>query len=122
LASFWAQRAFGGWCPFCGSFLCSVGAPVPAFSNRCYGCKRFLLACFLLFDRAAGFLPFSNRDGKGKRKIIDLASLSCFRGCFSGSTAPQAFPRPDRRMLQPARTGGVKAGRISAATAGLAFT
>jgi hypothetical protein len=67
-------------------------------------------------------LPFSNRDGNDKCKIIDLALLSCFRGHFSGSTAPQAFPRPDRRMLTPARTGRVKAGRVSAATAGSAFT
>src|SRR5215510_4607302 len=35
---------------------------------------------------------------------------------FSSSTAPQAFPRPDRRMLPPARAGCVKAGRFSAAT------
>src|SRR5262245_985240 len=35
---------------------------------------------------------------------------------FSSSTAPQAFPRPDRRMLAPARAGCVKAGRFSAAT------
>jgi hypothetical protein len=72
--------------------------------------------------RLNGVSPSSNRDGKGKRKIIDLASLSYFRDYFSGSTAPQAFPRPDRRMLTPARTGRVKAGRVSAATAGSAFT
>jgi hypothetical protein len=35
---------------------------------------------------------------------------------FSSSTAPQAFPRPDRSMLAPARAGCVKAGRFSAAT------
>jgi len=35
---------------------------------------------------------------------------------FPCSTAPQAFPRPDRRMLRPARAGRVKAGRSSAAT------
>jgi len=35
---------------------------------------------------------------------------------FSCSTAPQAFPRPDRKMLPPARAGCVKAGRFSAAT------
>src|SRR5262244_3571964 len=29
---------------------------------------------------------------------------------FSSSTAPQAFPRPDRQVLTPARAGAVKAG------------
>jgi hypothetical protein len=29
--------------------------------------------------RAASILPFSNRDGKSKRKTIDLASLSSFQ-------------------------------------------
>src|SRR5215831_11188274 len=29
---------------------------------------------------------------------------------FSSSTAPQAFPRPDRQVLTPARVGAVKAG------------
>jgi len=33
-------------------------------------------------------------------------------GRFSGSTAPQAFSRPDRKMLTPARAGAVKAGRF----------
>jgi hypothetical protein len=42
--------------------------------------------------------------------------LSFFLVPFSSSTAPQAFPRPDRRMLPPARAGCVKAGRFSAAT------
>jgi hypothetical protein len=28
---------------------------------------------------AEPILPFSNRDGKGKRKVIDLASLSSFQ-------------------------------------------
>ena len=37
---------------------------------------------------------------------------SFLRSHFSGSTAPQAFPRPDRRMLTPARAGRVKAGRF----------
>src|SRR5204862_3558873 len=32
---------------------------------------------------------------------------------FSGLTAPQAFPRLDRRMLTPTRAGHVKAGRSS---------
>ena len=32
-------------------------------------------------------------------------------GHFPSSTAPQAFPRPDRRMSTPARAGRVKAGR-----------
>ena len=42
---------------------------------------------------------------------------------FSSSTAPQAFPRPDRRMLPPARGGCVKAGRFSAGhRQGSAFT
>lgn len=35
---------------------------------------------------------------------------------FPGSTAPQAFPHPDRRMPTPARAGCVKAGRTFAAT------
>ena len=39
-----------------------------------------------------------------------------FAAHFPCSTAPQAFPRPDRRMLTPARAGRVKAGRSSAAT------
>jgi len=34
-------------------------------------------------------------------------------GHFSGLTAPQAFPRLDRRMLTPTRAGHVKAGRSS---------
>ena len=39
--------------------------------------------------------------------------LSCFfAGHFSGSTAPQAFPRPDRRIETPTRAGRVKAGRF----------
>ena len=42
--------------------------------------------------------------------------FSFFLPPFSSSTAPQAFPRPDRRMLPPARAGCVKAGRFSAAT------
>ena len=37
-------------------------------------------------------------------------------GHFPCSTAPQAFPRPDRSMIPPARAGCVKAGRSSAAT------
>ena len=47
-----------------------------------------------------------------------LVCLHCFadRGHFSSSTAPQAFPRPDRRMPMPARAGRVKAGRLLAAT------
>jgi hypothetical protein len=42
---------------------------------------------------------------------------------FSSSTAPQAFPRPDRRMLPPARAGCVKAGPLfSGPPSGSAFT
>jgi hypothetical protein len=40
---------------------------------------------------------------------------------FSGSTAPQAFSRPDRRMLTPARVGRVKVAASSAVTEGLAL-
>ena len=40
---------------------------------------------------------------------------------FPCSAAPQAFPRPDRRMLTPARAGRVKAGRTFAATESLAL-
>jgi hypothetical protein len=58
---------------------------------------------------------FSNCDGKRKLKVIDLARSSPSCPAFSSSTAPQAFPRPDRRMLKPARTGRVKAGGRSAA-------
>ena len=38
--------------------------------------------------------------------------FSFFLPPFSSSTAPQAFPRPDRRMLPPARAGCVKAGPL----------
>ena len=38
--------------------------------------------------------------------------FSFFLTPFSSSTAPQAFPRPDRRMLPPARAGCVKAGPL----------
>ena|SRR5581483_595681 len=34
-------------------------------------------------------------------------------GHFSCSTAPQAFPRPDRGMLTPSRAVAVKVGRLS---------
>jgi len=79
--------------------------------------------CFLgpSFGSAENIFSFSNRDGKGKCKVIDLASLSSFHAIFSGLTAPQAFPRLDRRMQTPTRAGHVKAGRF-AATEGLAFT
>ena len=45
---------------------------------------------------------------------------SCFR--FFGSTAPQAFFRPDRSFPTPTRTGRVKAGSSFAAPEGLALT
>src|SRR6516165_1763664 len=35
---------------------------------------------------------------------------------FPTSTAPQAFPRPDRGKARPARADAVKTGRFSAAT------
>lgn len=43
------------------------------------------------------------------------APVSCFRAFF-GSTAPQAFFRPDRRFYPPPCAGAVKAGRRSAIT------
>ena len=58
--------------------------------------------------------PFSNRSDKRKRKMaIGHTTSPCFfAGHFSGSTAPQAFPRPDRRIETPTRAGRVKAGRF----------
>jgi len=41
---------------------------------------------------------------------------------FPSSTAPQAFPRPDRRMPTPPRAAPVKTGRSSAAAVGLVLT
>ena len=59
------------------------------------------------------------------RSLIAGADASAFLGSrapfpssghFFCSTAPQAFFRPDRKSLTPARAGHVKAGRSSAAT------
>jgi len=51
-----------------------------------------------------------------------MQALSELLGHFFCSTAPQAFFRPDRKLLTPARAGHVKAGRFSAASEGSAFT
>jgi len=55
------------------SFFCSaLKSPILSFSNRGKERKPFSrfssLFFILLFDRATGILPFSNRDGKGKCK------------------------------------------------------
>jgi hypothetical protein len=65
-----------------------------------------------------GILRFGPRceHSSALSSLRGMASKSFFCAHFSGSTAPQAFPRPDRRMLTPARAGRVKAGRSSAAT------
>src|SRR5262245_66560873 len=47
-----------------------------------------------------------------KCRLAQNLDTPSFESHFSGSTAPQAFPRPDRRMLTPARAGRVKAGRF----------
>jgi hypothetical protein len=41
--------------------------------------KEVVVQAFLWFDRAAGLPSLSNRDGKGKRKVLDLTSLSSFQ-------------------------------------------
>jgi transposase-like protein len=48
---------------------------------------------------------------RGLRK--GAIAQTSFSDHFPSSTAPQAFPRPDRGVLTPARAGRVKAGRSS---------
>jgi hypothetical protein len=75
-------------------------------------CTRPRAECQITLDPRA---PFSNRSAECKREGADWAQnldTHSFESHFSGSTAPQAFPRPDRRMLTPARAGHVKAGRF----------
>ena len=55
-------------------------------------------------------------------RFLSSTSLFFVSGHFFGSTAPQAFFRPNRNSQTSARAGHVKAGRSSAATEGLAFT
>jgi hypothetical protein len=61
---------------------------------------------------------FSNRHAAIKPFLVHFF----LPGHFFCSTAPQAFFRPNHKSMQLARTGHVKAGRSSAATAGSAFT
>jgi hypothetical protein len=40
--------------------------------------------------------PFSNRDAKGKHKVIAQGTISFLSSHFPSSTCAEAFPRPDR--------------------------
>jgi hypothetical protein len=57
--------------------------------------------------------PFSNHPLRRKHFLACLSSLLLAGGAFFGSTAPQAFFRPNHIPQRPARTGHVKAGRPS---------
>jgi hypothetical protein len=51
-------------------------------------------------------------NASGKMAIRHTTSLLLLCSHFSGSTALQAFPRPDRRIETPTRAGRVKASRF----------
>lgn len=64
----------------------------------------------ILDNRSRSLIAATNASEKWR---LGTRPLSCFfAGHFSGSIAPQAFPRPDRRIETPTRAGRVKAGRF----------
>ena len=57
---------------------------------------------------------FFTSPGKPRSFVHARSFVHVSPGHFSSSTAPQAFPRPDRGTLTPARAEAVKDGRVSA--------
>ena len=69
----------------------------------------------------AAILAFSNRDGKGKRKVIDLASLSSFQ-VFLWFDRAAGFPSPRPQDANADARRSCQGWPLFAATEGLAFT
>jgi hypothetical protein len=76
----------------------------------------FLFLSFL--ERHSSVRPRAPRERSSALQSLPAmaSAIFPFAAHIPCSTAPQAFPRPDRRMLTPARAGRVKAGRSSAVT------
>jgi hypothetical protein len=66
-------------------------------------------------------LPFSNRDGKGKRKVMALASLSSFQ-VFLWFDRAAGFPSPRPQDANADARRSCQGWPLFAATEGLAFT
>ena len=80
-------------------------------------------SCFLgpSFGSAESIFSFSNRDGKGKRKVIDLASLSSFQ-VFLWFDRAAGFPSPRPQDANADARRSCQGWPRFAATEGLAFT
>ena len=92
-------------------------APRPAKAGKC--AKR--IARDRPVHTVLSTLSFSNRDGKGKRKVIDLASLSSFQS-FLWFDRAAGFPSPRPQYADADAHRSCQGWPLFAATEGLAFT
>src|SRR5262249_11933425 len=102
-------------------------AAVPKLGGRDEGCFAWAEQKHWRGSDPAGLGPFWQRGwSQGLTPSppaahSSVSNRSAWRkhnpfGLFPCSTAPQAFPRPDRATRRPSRAGVSRAGRVSAAT------